>query len=159
MAHIQQILCFNENHGLVVEPDFGSVLSGCSSAWQGVPAVQRQGEEAAEWTGSCDRPTPPPGATEHGAQDGTGPTRQQAPPTTGEQSINEMSRKDNLTELKYNGWGHVSTIILDIKAVLNKRSPTDLLCTTCSAINSRRTELETEHQQLKMDNTSNVKEK
>lgn len=70
----------------MVRPDFGSAPCGCSSARQGAPAVQRPGEEAAEWSGSCDRSSPAPGAAEHGAQGEAQPTHRQDPPAAGEPS-------------------------------------------------------------------------
>ena len=60
--------------------------AGCSCARQGVPGVQRPGEEAAAWSGGRDRPTPSPGAAEHGAQDEPGRAHQQDPPATGQLS-------------------------------------------------------------------------
>lgn len=70
----------------MVRPDFGSAPCGCSSARQGAPAVQRPGEEAAEWSGSCDRSSPASGAAEHGAQGEAQPTHRQDPPAAGEPS-------------------------------------------------------------------------
>lgn len=56
---------------------------GCSSAGQRVSGVQRAGEEAAEWPGSCDVSAPPAGAAERCAPDEPGAPRLQDPRAAG----------------------------------------------------------------------------
>lgn len=60
-----------------------SWFCGLSGVGQRVSGVPREGEKAAEWSGSCDRPTPQARPAQYGPQDEPDPTHQQDPAAAG----------------------------------------------------------------------------
>ncbi len=99
------------SHGLAAQPDFVSALCGCSSSRQGLPAVQKQREETAEWPGSSGHSTHPPAAAERGAQDETGPTHRQDPPAKGELSEDETSDRGRVCTAVTSRWSCAAEIL------------------------------------------------
>lgn len=80
-----------ESEPLAVDPDLSPLR--CSHVGKRVPAVQREGEEAAQRPGGRDVPTPPAGTPEPGAQDQPGPADPQGPPAAGGLGVTHLKQR------------------------------------------------------------------